>query len=359
VVSPGSRRVAVGIVLSVCLSLWFLASIHWQELGAALATVKAGPVALACGLLVMEFVLRAARWKVLLRPAAPEAKVRELFAATVIGAAANTLLPARAGEIAKPLVAARRAGVNITTAVATAVMERVYDIFGLLSVLLTMAILLPDQVADTSEEAVLVVNLKRYGALFGAVGLTAMAIFFTLAMRGGAARAIFAKIASLGPAPLRDRVMGLYDGFVAGLGNARDPPGPAPSRRALADDLAERGGGDLRVVLGLWPSSPLLRRLFHRRRHRLDRGLAPGAGLLRGVPRRHREDLGAVGGGPYPGEGLRHRVLGRVVLAGDDDRPRGAVAGGPHLGGAVVKERSGGPTGGPSGAAPDRMSLGA
>lgn len=223
--SPGSRRVVVGIALSLCLSLWFIASIRWDELGAAMASVKAGPVALACGLLVMEFVLRAARWKVLLRPAAPLARVRELFAATVIGAAANTLLPARAGEIAKPLVAARRAGVNIPTAIATAVMERVYDIFGLLTVLLTMAILLPDQVADTREEAVLVVNLKRYGALFGAAGLGAMAVFFALAMRGGAARALFVRIASLGPGPLRDRVMSLYDGFVAGLGNARDPSG--------------------------------------------------------------------------------------------------------------------------------------
>ncbi|MBK7758340.1 MAG: hypothetical protein IPI35_18460, partial [Deltaproteobacteria bacterium] len=84
---------------------------------------------------------------------------------------------------------------------------------------------------DTREEAVLVVNLKRYGALFGAAGLTAMGVFFTLAMRGGAARAIFARIASLGPAPLRDR-----DGPLRWLrGRPRQRPrsfGAAPGRGA-------------------------------------------------------------------------------------------------------------------------------
>ena len=106
----------MGVALSLGLSAWFLHSVEWSALGDALSQVSLGPVVLACALLLGEFVLRALRWKVLLRPVAPEAKVQDLFVATVIGATANTLLPARAGELAKPLVEEIGRGNNQTCA---------------------------------------------------------------------------------------------------------------------------------------------------------------------------------------------------------------------------------------------------
>ncbi len=220
-----SWRVWVGIALSVALSAWFLHSVQWGDLGDALAQVNAPFVGLACLLLLGEFVMRALRWKVLLRPVAPGARVIDLFSATVIGAAANTLLPARAGELAKPLVAARKTGAPFGAVLATAVMERVYDIFGLLAVLTTMVLVLPVDVGSTPEEAELVANLKRYGAMFGAFAFTCMFIFFALASRGSQARRLFQGITRIAPAPVARRFDELFDGFVAGLGNARDISG--------------------------------------------------------------------------------------------------------------------------------------
>ncbi len=200
---------------------WFLYDLRgeWRGVGQALSEVHLGWVALASAILLGEFFLRALRWKVLLRPLGTHARVRDMFDAQVIGAAVNTLLPLRAGELAKTLVASRRTGEPLVAVVATAVMERVYDLFGLICVLLLMVITLPNMAASENE---LVHNLKLYGGLFRTFALCCMVTFFLLATRREAARRTFERILSLAPGPARRPFLGLFDGFVSGLGNARD-----------------------------------------------------------------------------------------------------------------------------------------
>lgn len=223
--SPAWRRLAVAVVVSGGALAWFLSGVEWGPLGRSLSTVRIGWVAVAASILLGEFVLRALRWSVLLRPLGTQARVADLFAAQVIGAAANTLLPLRAGEVAKPLVAARRTGHGIVSVVATAVMERVYDLLGLLAVLLVMVAVLPQAPGATGAEAELVSNLKLYGGMFGLLAAACMAVFFALATQKTAMRRTFAAIVSIAPGPVQRFFLRLFDGFVQGLGNARDPVG--------------------------------------------------------------------------------------------------------------------------------------
>ncbi|MEL6349018.1 MAG: lysylphosphatidylglycerol synthase transmembrane domain-containing protein, partial [Myxococcota bacterium] len=220
-------QAALAILMSGGAALWFAWGVDWPALGAVLRDVRLGWVLLAALILLGEFGIRALRWQVLLRPLGRDARVSDLFSAQVIGAAVNIFLPFRAGEIAKPLVASRRTGHPLVGVVATAVMERVYDLFGMLSVLLLMALVLaPDAGLDASaENRALVVNLKRYGGLFGVFAMCCMGIFFYLATRKQAARDTFAWIVSIAPGPVGDRFLALFDGFVDGLGNTRDRAG--------------------------------------------------------------------------------------------------------------------------------------
>ena len=223
----GKVQVAVAILISTSAAVWFAWGVDWQGLGFVLADVRLPWVALAALILLGEFVFRAVRWKILLRPLGTKTRVADLFAAQVIGAAVNIFLPLRAGEVAKPVVASRRTGHSLAAVVATAVMERVYDLFGMVSVLVLMAVVLAPEagVGASAENQELVVNLKRYGGLFGLFALTCMIIFFALATREKAARGIFALIVSIAPAPIQRKFLELFDGFVAGLGNARDRKG--------------------------------------------------------------------------------------------------------------------------------------
>lgn len=220
--NPRHLAAALGVLVSVAALALFARGVDWGGLATVLGSVAPGWVALAAVLLLGEFVLRAVRWQVLLRPLGLPARTVDLWAAQVIGAAANTLFPLRAGELAKPLVASRRTGAPLSSVVATAVMERVYDLFGLVSVLCLMVLVLPE---EPETQTNLVRNLKRYGGLFGVAAMLAMGTFFALATRKVAARGVFERIVAVAPGPIRGAFLGLFDGFVAGLGNTRDGRG--------------------------------------------------------------------------------------------------------------------------------------
>ncbi len=83
----------------------------------------------------VTFLVRAERWQYLLDPLGPT-RFWVVFRATVIGFGASAVLPARAGEVIRPYLLARREGLSATAAFATIVVERILD---LVAVLLLMA----------------------------------------------------------------------------------------------------------------------------------------------------------------------------------------------------------------------------
>ncbi len=218
-------RTWVGLGLSAALTGWFLWRIEWQALAEALGQVRLWPVILSAVLLLLEWVLRSLRWKVLLRPVAPGVSLLGLFSASVIGAAANTLLPARAGEVAKPLVAHRRLGIPLSPLIASNVMERVFDLVGLVAVLLVAVVAMPENVGASADDMLLVHNLKLYGGALGTVAATSLVIFFLLVERGARARNTFGLLLFMLPLRVKEVFLRLFDGFLEGLGSTRDRAG--------------------------------------------------------------------------------------------------------------------------------------
>ena len=211
-------RIAAAGFLSAIGIWWFAHDVLWSDVIAVLSTIELRWVILAATTLLAEFLLRAHRWAILLRPLGTKVRLIDLWSATVIGAAVNTLVPLRAGEIAKPMVVARRTGHRLTTLFATNVMERVFDLLGMVTILVIMVVTLPGSPGDDA----LVVNLYRYGSFVGFAALMALAIFFLLATRENAARGAFENILKIAPAPIRAPFLQLFDGFVAGLGSTKD-----------------------------------------------------------------------------------------------------------------------------------------
>ena len=211
-------RIAAAGFLSAIGVWWFAHDVLWAEVIAVLSTIEVTWVILAATTLLAEFLLRAQRWSVLLRPLGTNVRWLDLWSATVIGAAVNTLLPLRAGEIAKPMVVYRRTGHRLSTLFATNVMERVFDLLGMVTILVLMVLTLPGSPSNDT----LVVNLYRYGSWLGFGALSAMGVFFLLATRERAARDVFQTILSIAPAPIQKPFLHLFDGFVAGLGSTKD-----------------------------------------------------------------------------------------------------------------------------------------
>jgi uncharacterized protein (TIRG00374 family) len=216
--SPSQIRFSAAMFMSAIGVWWFAYDVMWADVWLIVNGAKGTWIALATIALLGEFVVRAYRWRVLLRPLGTDVRIIDLWSASVIGAAVNTLLPLRAGEVAKPMVAARRTGHRLSTLFATNVMERVFDLLGMVSVLVIMVFLLPESPGDDT----LVANLHRYGSLLGFGALAALGIFFTLATRQVAARGIFERILKVAPSPVQRPFLALFDGFVVGLGSTRD-----------------------------------------------------------------------------------------------------------------------------------------
>lgn len=128
-------RTAVGIALSLLLLAWVLRDVSLAEVAHQIGA--ADPLLFAVSILVtlLGFGFRAVRWGILLLPMGMEPPFRPRFAATIVGFAANNLLPARVGEFARAFSLSRLTRVPLAAAIATLVVERLFDALALMGLL--------------------------------------------------------------------------------------------------------------------------------------------------------------------------------------------------------------------------------
>jgi len=113
-------------VLAIGLFAFFLSRVPLSEIGARIASASPGWLAAGLGISLATFALRAVRWTWILRPVGV-VPVFPAFRATAIGFAANTVLPARAGEILRPAILARERNLPFPALLASIVFERMLD----------------------------------------------------------------------------------------------------------------------------------------------------------------------------------------------------------------------------------------
>jgi len=158
-------QLAIGLALSALLLWLSLRSLDLAEIARALAGANWVLFLPICGLTLLAFWLRAIRWGWLLHSVKPIG-VGSLFSATMIGFAANNLLPARLGELVRPWAIGTRERISRSSAFATIIVERVVDMFCVL-ILFGVALVLhpfPRMVQDAGVAA-LGVNLLLLLAL--------------------------------------------------------------------------------------------------------------------------------------------------------------------------------------------------
>jgi uncharacterized protein (TIRG00374 family) len=92
-------------------------------------TRRADPALLLDAVIVtgLTYAVRAWRWQSLLAPIG-RTRYAVAFETTVIGFAANALIPGRVGEVLRPYLLARREHLSATSAFATVILERFLDL---------------------------------------------------------------------------------------------------------------------------------------------------------------------------------------------------------------------------------------
>ena len=213
-------RTAVVLALSVAMLAWFLRGANLREVWGEIQGGRVGLLALAVGVTGMTYVFRALRWQYLLRPLG-NPPFSSVFKTTVIGFAVSTLLPARAGEVVRPYLLARKAGFSATSAFATIILERLLD---LLTVLLLFGFYLAfyDPGPDVGRSATFLA--LKSGGLVAAIGSVVGLVFMMVVAGHPETLAAWAlRVERVLPSKAANAVAHLVRTFLQGLAVVRQP----------------------------------------------------------------------------------------------------------------------------------------
>jgi uncharacterized membrane protein YbhN (UPF0104 family) len=160
-------RAIFGIAVSLVAVLLVLASVDPVRTAEALRGASPVWLAIVAGLVALDIVLRAVRWRRLLAP------IRRVGALAVldyllIGYLANNILPARLGEVVRCHFLGDREGISRTTVIGTVVVERVVDIAVVVAIAAVAVLVL--SIRGFVASAVIV------GAAIGALLVVALAL---------------------------------------------------------------------------------------------------------------------------------------------------------------------------------------
>jgi uncharacterized protein (TIRG00374 family) len=211
--------VVIGVLALGLLAL-FLRGADLSRVWSEMRTARPGLLVLAVVLTLVLYVIRAQRWQYLLAPLGPT-RFHVAFRATVIGFAASAVLPARAGEVLRPLLLARREGLPPTAAFATIVVERILDLAAVLLLLATYLLLFD---AGMSARAPALYEAVRLGAWVTTVAVLGLLVMMAvLAADPTRLHRLLLRAERILPARLARSLARLARTFAEGLAIVRRP----------------------------------------------------------------------------------------------------------------------------------------
>ncbi len=213
-------RTVLVLVLALGLLGWFLSQADLTRVWAEIRRVDTTLLGLALATTLSTYISRSIRWQYLLEGLGPT-RFRNVFRATVMGFAASFLLPARAGEVLRPYVLARREQLSATAAFATVMLERVCDMVTVLVLFAVFLMLAGGSPGQSNPNVYRLVKLS--GLLVSLVTVAVLAVFFVLAGRPDALNRLVAHLERVLPTRLARTVGHVARTFTEGLSAVRRP----------------------------------------------------------------------------------------------------------------------------------------
>lgn len=215
----GRWQTAVGITVSLLLLYWALHDVSLAELWHHVRNAHLWLLALSVTIQTAAFLIRAARWKVFLRPALANPGYHARFASTCIGFMANNLLPARVGEFARAYALSRSQPISVSASFGSLVVERLFD--GLtLAAFLAAPLFVPGFHVASGLGDELIGRVIGVLVIFGGAGVALLVLIWRPDLAGRVFRATLGRLL---PRRAADKIAGIMKSFIAGLGAMRSP----------------------------------------------------------------------------------------------------------------------------------------
>jgi glycosyltransferase 2 family protein len=213
-------RTIIAIAAAGGLLALFLRNTDFHQVGREIARAELSLLVAALGTTALVYVFRAVRWQYLLQPIG-QVHFGNALRTTIIGFAASALLPARAGEVLRPFLLARKEGFSATAAFATIILERLLDTMMVLILfalfMLFFASGFSTSGGDTLEQ------VKLGGMLAAGACLLMLVVFFFLAGHPGTLERLTSGVTRVLPEGLAPTGVRLVHAFSEGLGIVRQP----------------------------------------------------------------------------------------------------------------------------------------
>lgn len=124
----------LGVTVSVGILGFLGFHLDWKTLFIEFKKVNFLYLPLIALVIAASYFIRALRWKLLL-PEGDKFSLKELYSATAIGLMASMIIPFRAGEFVRPWLLSKKGKTNFSAALASIIVERIFDILGVFALL--------------------------------------------------------------------------------------------------------------------------------------------------------------------------------------------------------------------------------
>lgn len=175
-----------------------------------LANARLGWVAALLVASLATVYIRALRWHVLLRPVG-RVPFPPVLSATAIGFGASTVLPLRLGEIVRPALLARSAGIGMSAALSSVVLERLFDMLLVIGCFLGVSLAYP-----------LPASLRKGAYVLATLAGLGFVVLLVVQRNSARAEALIGRILARLPARVEAGLRPVVRAFLAGLGGLAD-----------------------------------------------------------------------------------------------------------------------------------------
>ncbi|HJZ71726.1 MAG TPA: lysylphosphatidylglycerol synthase transmembrane domain-containing protein [Vicinamibacterales bacterium] len=216
-------RAITVVAAAVALLALFLRNVDLWRVGADIVRARPEWLLFSLATMPVNVAIRAYRWQYLLEPLGATS-FGNAFRATVVGFAASSVLPARAGEVIRPYFLARQEShhhaMTATGAFATIILERVLDIITVLSLFASYVFIFGRDLRVENPAAF--AWLQRIAAFGVAAAVGSFTILALLARDPERLRKLAERLARVVPS-MATRLGAVVERFALGLGAVRRP----------------------------------------------------------------------------------------------------------------------------------------
>jgi len=229
-----------GILISVLCTWLFARHIEWKMLIESFNDAEYFYIIPAIAASLLAYILRAMRWQSIMLPIKRISFVNT-FSFVSIGYLANHILPARAGEVIRPAMIAKKERIRVASTITTVVLERVFDLLGLIVFAIVTLILIPspnedeiktintvqessyesqtDNVNEEKNETGIsfLENIKKWIGIFAAAGIVAIVLLSLFVIYPRQVTNFLHKIFAYFPKRICASLEHMLESFIAGL----------------------------------------------------------------------------------------------------------------------------------------------